>query len=67
MKVWRCFDINDKILLLSSDGLHDYVTDERIRAIVKDGNLEEVCDKLIDEALESGSTDNITVVICCDP
>ncbi len=57
-------DINDKILLLSSDGLHDYVTDERIREIAKDGYLKDVCDKLIDEALESGSTDNITLVIC---
>lgn len=51
------------IYLLCSDGLSDYVSAEVIKEnLVKDDNLNEVCQLLIDEAKNSGSKDNITVV-----
>ena len=50
-------------LLLSSDGLHDYVRDERIKEIVLNNKIERACEALVKEALNSGSEDNITVVL----
>jgi len=56
-------DLAGKVLLLSTDGLHDYVRDERIREIVLSFEPEEACERLVNEALNSGSGDNITVVV----
>jgi len=52
-----------KVLLLSTDGLHDYVRDERIREIVLKFEPKEACERLVEEALNSGSGDNITVIV----
>ncbi len=59
------FDIQGKYLLLSSDGLHDFVHKERIREIVLEhgSNPGGAVRSLIDEALRCGSDDNITVVL----
>jgi protein phosphatase len=52
------------IMLLSSDGLHGVIGDNRIREILEDANgLEEKCRDLIAAAHENGSPDNITVVL----
>lgn len=58
-------NIKDTFLLLSSDGLHDYVKKERIQEVVllNGDNLQKSCDELIQEALIGGSTDNITIVL----
>ena len=56
-------NLSGKILLLSTDGLHDYVKDEKIREIVLKFEPDEVCKKLVEEALKSESTDNITVIL----
>ena len=51
------------VLLLSSDGLHDYVEEERIVEVASSGGTaEETARRLIDEALPVTS-DNVTVVV----
>lgn len=54
----------DDILLLCSDGLSGSVDEEEISCILNSmSSLEEGCSKLIDLALQNGSSDNITVVL----
>jgi serine/threonine protein phosphatase PrpC len=57
-------DIQNVILLLSTDGLHDGLDKELIGEIVRDckGDIELTCNALIKKAQECGSNDNITVV-----
>ncbi|AEK71925.1 protein serine/threonine phosphatase [Thermococcus sp. 4557] len=51
------------VLLLSSDGLHDYVDEERIVGIAAQGrSAEEITRRLIEEALPV-TRDNVTVVV----
>lgn len=51
-------------LLLTTDGVHDYLTAEQIEVILrKSGNLEMVIDKLITEAKEQGSKDDLTALL----
>lgn len=51
------------VLLLSSDGLHDYVPEDRIVRMASEGkSTEDVARKLIEEALPV-TRDNVTVVI----
>ncbi|QNE19921.1 serine/threonine-protein phosphatase [Kribbella qitaiheensis] len=50
-------------LLLCSDGLPDYVSDEVIVASMADGTPDSVVVELITHALEAGSNDNITCVV----
>jgi PPM family protein phosphatase len=58
-------DIKGKYLLLSSDGLHGFVPKERIREIVLTGGSElaDTVKLLMDEALQCGSDDNITIIL----
>ncbi|MCK9592372.1 MAG: protein phosphatase 2C domain-containing protein [Methanoregula sp.] len=57
-------NLNDGLLILSSDGFHDFVRKERIMEIVADGETpKEVCEKLIEEAYKAESDDNVTVVV----
>lgn len=51
-------------LLLTTDGIHDYLSAERIEAILrKSNNLKTVVDKLIVEAKEQGSKDDLTALL----
>ncbi len=52
-------------LLQSTDGLHDSVSESRIRTIVEGcgDDPEECCRVLVETALASGSRDNITVIL----
>lgn len=50
-------------LLLCSDGLSDYASHDRMQAIVAVGTPQSAADTLLEEALASGSRDNITVVV----
>lgn len=52
----------DDILVLTSDGLTNMVSDEEIYNTIT-SNIEEATDKLIDKANEAGGMDNITVII----
>lgn len=55
------FNEND-ILLLCSDGLTNYVSDEEIKKICLENDRFLLADKLVDAANEKGGGDNITVV-----
>ncbi|MEU4288442.1 protein phosphatase 2C domain-containing protein [Kribbella sp. NPDC026596] len=50
-------------LMLCSDGLPDYVSDESIAASMADGTPDSVVVELITHALEAGSNDNVTCVV----
>ena len=52
------------IMLLSSDGLHGVVPEDRIEGILNDTpSLEEACGKMIAAAHDAGSPDNVTVLL----
>ena len=57
--------IRDSFLLLSSDGLHDYIGKDAIREIIiKNGdNLETSSEELVQKALSADSDGTITVVL----
>lgn len=59
---------NNDIYLLSSDGLHDLLSDSEISVVINNNknNLKEMGDKLVSIALENGGYDNITVVLAKD-
>jgi len=54
-----------KFLLLSSDGLHDYVKKERIQEIVllNWGHVEKSVKELVGETRSAGSDDNIMAML----
>lgn len=53
----------DDILMLCSDGLYGELSDDRMRDILaEDLSMNEMCSELVDEAINSGGRDNITVV-----
>ena len=54
--------LKDDILVLTSDGLTNMVTDEEIYNIVND-NIEVATDNLVDKAKEAGGMNNITVIV----
>lgn len=58
-------NLRGTFLVLSSDGLHDYVKKERIREIVlaNEDDVEAAVRGLTGEALSSGSDDNITAIV----
>jgi protein phosphatase len=56
-------DVAGRILLLSSDGMHDFVKTARIREVALSCEPAEAAETLVREATLNGSTDNITVII----
>ena len=54
-------------LLLCSDGLHGVVNDDAIATLLRQpGSVEQIASELVERALSSGSTDNITAVVVRD-
>jgi protein phosphatase len=53
---------NGELFMLSSDGLHDAVNDQRIRLLIEK-NLVESAPELVKSAKDSGGRDNISVVV----
>ncbi len=52
------------VLLLCSDGLYGSISDEEMEEVLRsDESLQERCDELVRRALDSGATDNVTVVL----
>ena len=52
------------LVFLCSDGLYSFMSDEQFKACARDrGNLENICSKLVAQAAEGMSNDNITVII----
>lgn len=48
--------------LISSDGLTDMVSEERIAEILRNTPIEEAASRLTEEALQNGGRDNVTVI-----
>lgn len=60
-------DYQDKIsLLLCSDGLSGYCSDDEIYDVISETPFDDVADALIDLALGKGGRDNITVAVISD-
>jgi protein phosphatase len=56
------------IVMLCTDGLTRHVSDDEIRSrLEKGGSAESICRDLIDQALERGGMDNVTVLISKAP
>jgi len=54
----------DTVLLLCSDGLTRHVSDDRIRDRLRSmTSAKQVCEDLVQEALEGGGSDNLTVIV----
>lgn len=55
----------DTLMLLSSDGLHGVVSEEKIASVLGAAadSLKETCQQLVDAANEAGSPDNVTVLL----
>jgi protein phosphatase len=52
------------VVLLCSDGLTNHVTDDRIRERLRSmTSAKQACEDLLQEALEGGGTDNITIIV----
>jgi protein phosphatase len=52
------------VLLLCSDGLTRHVTDERIRDVLRSmTSAKQACEVLLQEALDDGGSDNITILV----
>ncbi|MDD3070941.1 PP2C family protein-serine/threonine phosphatase [Methanoculleus horonobensis] len=51
------------VLLVSSDGLHDYVPESAIQKIVLENAPDTACRRLLDAARDAASTDNTTVIV----
>jgi serine/threonine protein phosphatase PrpC len=52
------------VLLLCSDGLTRHVSDERLRDVLRSmTSAKQACEDLLQEALDGGGSDNITIVV----
>ena len=51
------------LLLLTSDGIHDYIDIDTIEEIVNSNNDEYIIDELVKESEKNGSVDDKTVII----
>jgi hypothetical protein len=55
----------DTVVLLCSDGLSRHVPDERIRERLRSmTSARQVCEDLVQDALDAGGQDNIVIKIC---
>lgn len=61
-----CFSVSDgDLLLLTSDGLHDHVDVATMRRLLEaDNDLGEAAKRLAAQAVQGGSTDDVTAVLC---
>ena len=59
------FDLDwDTVVLLCSDGLTRHVSDDRLRDRLRSmTSARQVCEDLVQDALEGGGSDNITVIV----
>lgn len=53
--------------LLSSDGLHDLMSDEQVLEVAIDGAPHVVCERLVDLARDLGAPDNVSVILLAVP
>ncbi len=53
-------------LIVCTDGLSNYITDDKLLEFIREYKCEELTDKLIETAKELGGSDNITVAVVAD-
>jgi protein phosphatase len=53
----------DDVLLLCSDGMSRYVSEDRMAEAINQDSLEQICSDLIEAAKAGGSDDNITCLL----
>jgi protein phosphatase len=54
----------ESVGLLCSDGLTKHVTDARIREVLQTmTSAQQACETLLQDALDGGGTDNVTIVV----
>ena len=56
--------VRGKVLVLTSDGIHDFIEPGRFRDLAMIPGNREAAHALIDAAVSGGSTDNLSVIIC---
>jgi PPM family protein phosphatase len=55
--------VKNNVFLMCTDGLSDYIPNEVIKKFIeKDSNCKNICENLINEAKNNGSSDNITCI-----
>ncbi|MFQ3250279.1 MAG: serine/threonine protein phosphatase PrpC [Glaciecola sp.] len=55
----------DDILLLTTDGIHDFMSDDEILQIVNTSpSVQDACEQLVEHATANKSDDNITCLLC---
>jgi len=54
-------------LLLCSDGLIKHVSDDSIKTALEQGNARQAVEELLDQALNAGGKDNVTVIVMSIP
>ena len=60
---YDCFWNNGDVLLICSDGLYNFTSDDEILKILLDSNIENKAEMLVDKANINGGGDNITAVV----
>ena len=64
LSVARCNSFSS--LLLTTDGVHDYVDIDHLESILNsDATGEEKCDQILTLAQAAGSADDLTVILAC--
>ncbi|MDD1667127.1 MAG: serine/threonine-protein phosphatase, partial [Methanomicrobiales archaeon] len=53
-----------RVLVLTSDGIHDYIEPERFRELALTPGNRDAALALLDAAVSGGSTDNLSVIVC---
>jgi protein phosphatase len=54
---------DNSVILMCTDGLSGYCSDEMLIETINSGNLEEAAEKLVKYAIEQGGKDNITIAL----
>lgn len=52
--------------LVCSDGLHGLISEEKIKAYMQEDDLEKAVDQMLQEALNNGGRDNISLILLLD-
>jgi len=60
---WDLVPVHGDRYLLCSDGLFNELGDERLAEVLSEGSVQEVADRLVDEAVDNGGHDNVTVLV----
>lgn len=61
---YNAVDFDERsVLLICTDGLSNYITEERLTEFIRDSRGEELSEQLIESAKRLGGSDNITVAV----